>query len=189
MRQKFWSGGKSGDPNSASKSIIVPANLMHKAGSESIPVDTCTHNSDEIVKQTCIADKNTDIAIAATAAQTLDKSTTIARNTMRIVAPISASGIIASTSDAVKIVAAFPSVVFVHKPSGMATHPYRKERGKAPEGDANCPVCEKKFVSKKHVKGWLSMKAHLENSKDERHQKWRENNPDGLSKVSQFVLF
>ena len=91
------------------------------------------------------------------------------------------------TLDAVKIVAAYPTVLFVHKPSGMCTHPYRTERAKAPAGNANCPVCNRAFVSKKHVKGWLSMKAHLENTPDKMHQTWRINNPDGLCKVSFLV--
>ena len=86
--------------------------------------------------------------------------------------------------DAVKIVAAFPTVMLVHKPSGMCTHPYRTERGKAPVGDAKCPVCKRIFVSRKHVKGWLSMKAHLENTPDKMHQMWRIKNPEGLCKVS-----
>ena len=88
-----------------------------------------------------------------------------------------------SSASGVRLLAAYDAVAFFHKPSGMATHPYRREeRAVAPAGNFDCPICGKCFPSSEHVKGWISMVSHVTNSGDSAHRAWVRANPDRLKK-------
>eukprot|EP01079_Euglenida_sp_SAG-EU17-18_P003032 gene3032-3588_t len=96
----------------------------------------------------------------------------------------------------IRVVARYPGVTFVHKPPGMATHPFHGRRypgggggrggggGDSP-GLMECPVCSRGFHSNKDVGAWSSVDRHLRNAGSEDHVAWRQANPGGLQSLQE----